>query len=107
MLRAAAAAREVEVRLGAVVDDEHEGAADAAEDVGDEALVEGGGALVLGDLREAVHRALVELLLRRLLALHLEAPTDGDEGVRRTRAKRDRRLRGSEGRDQADNTLVV
>merc|ERR1719498_1845569 len=105
--RAAAAARQAEVRLGAVVDDEHERAADAAEDVGDEALVERGRALVLHDLPEAVHRALVELLLRRLLALHLQATTDGVEGVRGARTERDRRLRRNESRDEAERTLVV
>merc|ERR1711988_2036974 len=88
--RAAAAAREAEVRLRAVVDDEHQGATNAAEDVRHEALVESTNALVRHDLLEAIARALVELLLRRLLALHLKAAADRVEGVRRAGAERDR-----------------
>ena len=41
-----------------VVEDEDEGAADGAEDVGEVALEEGLAALVLQDLGPAVHRAL-------------------------------------------------
>merc|ERR1719345_225366 len=100
-LRAAAAAGQAEVRLGPVVDDQDEGPADAAEDVGDEALVERRRALVRRDPLEAVGRALVELLLRRLLALHLQAPADGVEGVGGARAEGDGRLRRGKGRREA------
>ena len=58
------------------------GSADTAERVGDETLVDASGdALLCGDLLQAINGALVDVLLNWLPCLHLEAPTDGVEGI--------------------------
>merc|ERR550525_1784036 len=64
-----------EVSLGPVVEDQDESTSDTAQDVCHETLVQARGeALLCGDLLETVPGAFVEMLLRRLLGLHLQAP---------------------------------
>mmetsp|Transcript_102921 Transcript_102921/g.296360 ORF Transcript_102921/g.296360 Transcript_102921/m.296360 type:complete len:345 (-) Transcript_102921:2-1036(-) len=93
--------------LGAVVEHEHQRAADAAHDVGEEALVQAlGHAFLGGDLLEAIHGALVQVLLDGLLGLHLQAAADGVEGIGGAGANGDGRLRGGEGARRAQNALV-
>jgi hypothetical protein len=67
--------------LDFVVEHEHEGAAGTAEHVGEGALEEGTGALVLGDRRPAVHGVLVQHLGLCAAGLHHHAPAHGVEGV--------------------------
>ena len=58
-----------QVRLGSVVEDQHQGTADTAERVGNEPLVgAGGNALLRGDLFQAISGALVDVLLNWLSA---------------------------------------
>ena len=61
-----------------VVHDEHEGAADASEDVGERALEERPGAFLLVDFHERVSGAVVQFLPA---AGHHEAAAHGVEGV--------------------------
>merc|ERR1712014_372969 len=62
------------VSLGTVVEDKHEGAAHAAQDVCHETLVQASRqALLSCNLLEAISRTLVEVLLRGLLRLHLQS----------------------------------
>jgi len=71
----------VQVVLGLTVQHKHQGGAGTAEHVGAGTLEEGSGSLVLHDLREAVDGAIVDAALDRLIGLHLQAATDGIEGV--------------------------
>merc|ERR1719235_2636705 len=103
---ARAATPEAKVHFGPVVQDEHEGASDAPKDVCDEALVHGAHALVCHNLFEAIHGAGIEPLLRRLLALHLEAAANGVEGVGGARAEGDRGLGSRKRRDETDRAGV-
>mmetsp|Transcript_129527 Transcript_129527/g.347418 ORF Transcript_129527/g.347418 Transcript_129527/m.347418 type:complete len:328 (+) Transcript_129527:321-1304(+) len=99
---------DAQVHLGAVVEDQHQGAADAAHDVGQEPLVEALGQALLGrDFLEAVHRPLVEVLLHGLLGLHLQAAADGVEGVRGAGADGDGGLRRDERGQGAHEALVL
>merc|ERR1719253_1502553 len=94
--------------LGAVVEHEDERTADGPHNVREETLVQAlGQALLRGDLREAVHGALVEVLLHRLLGLHLQATTHGVEGVGGTRTDRDGGLGRSEGGHGTHEALVL
>eukprot|EP00930_Biecheleria_cincta_P080861 TRINITY_DN6935_c0_g1_i2.p1 TRINITY_DN6935_c0_g1~~TRINITY_DN6935_c0_g1_i2.p1 ORF type:complete len:104 (+),score=13.44 TRINITY_DN6935_c0_g1_i2:354-665(+) len=57
-----------EVHFGTVIQHQDQGTANAADHVGQEPLVESSGQAFLGsNLLEAVHRAFVNVLLRRLL----------------------------------------
>merc|ERR1719434_666581 len=105
---AATRAAYAQVRLGSVVEYQHQGSADTAERVGNEPLVEAGGnALLRGDLLQAISSALVDVLLNWLLCLHLETPADSVKGIADTSAHDDgclcRRKRGGE----AHHTGVV
>merc|ERR1719272_391544 len=104
--QATAHLRQAEVHLRAVGEHQHEGAADAAEDVGDEALVERGRALLPRDRLEAVDGPLVDVLLHRLLALHLETTANGVEGIGGSCSDGDGRLRRCEGGKGAEHTRV-
>lgn len=75
------AERRLQESLDFVVEHEHEGAAGTAEHVGEGALEEGTGALVLGDRRPAVHGALVQHLGLSAARLHHHAPAHGVEGI--------------------------
>ena len=78
----------VQVRLGSVVEHQHQGTADTAERVSNEPLVEAGGnALLRGDLLQAISSALVDVLLNWLFCLHLETPADSVEGIAGTGAQ--------------------
>mmetsp|Transcript_14008 Transcript_14008/g.29340 ORF Transcript_14008/g.29340 Transcript_14008/m.29340 type:complete len:287 (-) Transcript_14008:113-973(-) len=99
---------DAEVRLGPVVEHEHQSAPDAADHVGQEALVQALCHALLGrNLLEAVHGALVEVLLHGLLGLHLQAPAHGVKGVGSPRADCDGSLRGREGGHSAQDALVL
>mmetsp|Transcript_65732 Transcript_65732/g.169167 ORF Transcript_65732/g.169167 Transcript_65732/m.169167 type:complete len:338 (-) Transcript_65732:33-1046(-) len=94
--------------LGAVVEHEDERAANAAHDVGKESLVQAcGQALLRRDLLEAIHRALVQVLLHRLLRLHLQTTAHGVEGVGGTSTDRDRGLGRGEGARGTQNAFVL
>lgn len=68
--------------LDFVVEDKHEGAASASEDVGEGAFEEGAGAFGLQDDGPAVGRALVEALVGGPPGLHHHAPSDRVERIR-------------------------
>merc|ERR1712060_458977 len=75
---------DTEVGLGTVVEHQHQRATDAPDHVGEEALVQTlRHALFRSDLLEAIHGALVEVLLHRLLRLHLQAAAYGVERIGR------------------------
>merc|ERR1712024_21934 len=85
-----------EVGLGTVVEDEHEGAAHAAQDICHETLVQASRqALLSGDLLKAISRTLVEVLLRGFLRPHLQSASHGVKGVCGSSANCDRGLSGS------------
>merc|ERR1719188_1684249 len=93
--------------LGAVVEDEHQSATNAAHHIREETLVQTFSQALLGrDLLEAIAGALVEVLLRRLLRLHLQAAAHGVEGVGGAGSDGDRGLRGGEGAGSAEDPLV-
>merc|ERR1719351_15589 len=98
---AATRAADAQVRLGSVVEHQHQGSADTPERVGNEPLVQASSnALLRGDLLQAISGALVDVLLNWLHCLHLETPADGIEGIADTSAHNDgglcRRKRGGE-----------
>merc|ERR1719323_1824901 len=98
---AATRAADAQVRLGSVVEHQHQGSADTAERVGNEPLVQASSnALLRGDLLQAISGALVDVLLNWLLCLHLETPADSVEGIADASAHDDgclcRRKRGGE-----------
>ncbi|CAN8004102.1 unnamed protein product, partial [Ixodes pacificus] len=86
--------------LDLVVEDQHEGPARAAEDVGEGALEEGCPSFRLQDLAPAMDRALVLPLLDRAAALHHHAPPHRVERVRDDARHRRDRLRYHPGDDQ-------
>merc|ERR1712045_515705 len=103
-----ARASDAQVCFGPVVEDEHQCAPNAAHDVRGEPLVEARGHTLFGcNLLEAVHGALVEVLLHGLLRLHLKAPAHGVEGVSGTSADGDGSLGCSEGAHGAHDALVL
>ena len=67
----------------------------------------GDAALLGGNLLEAVSGALVDVLLRRLLGLHLQASSNGVEGVGGTCTDGDGRLRRGESADGSQDALVL
>jgi len=80
------------------VEDEHEGATGTSDDVGEGSLEEGSGALVLGDLSEAVQSTVVHLL--GSAGVHHESTSDGIERVRDdTSADGDELSEGPHGED--------
>merc|ERR1712113_581098 len=71
-----------EVHLCAVVQDKHQCTTHTTNNVGDESLEQTcGKALLRGDLFEAIHGALVEVLFDRLLGLHLQTTSHCVKGV--------------------------
>merc|ERR1719323_3054259 len=105
---ATAGASDAQVGLGPVVEDEHQRAANAAHNVCEESLVEAGGQTLFGgDLLEAVHGALVEVLLHGLLGLHLQAAAHGVEGVGGARADGDGGLGRGKGAHGPHDALVL
>mmetsp|Transcript_151931 Transcript_151931/g.368924 ORF Transcript_151931/g.368924 Transcript_151931/m.368924 type:complete len:338 (-) Transcript_151931:85-1098(-) len=99
---------DTEVGLGPVVEHEHQGAPDAADHICQEPLVQALCHALLGsNLLEAVHGALVEVLLHGLLRLHLQAPAHGVEGVGGARTNGDCRLGSGKGCHGAQDTLVL
>merc|ERR1719401_1285401 len=81
---------DAQVDLGTVIEDKHQGTAHAADDVSEETLVEAlCQAFLRGNLLEAVHGALVKMLLHRLLGLHLQPSAHSVERVGGPRADGD------------------
>merc|ERR1719247_489859 len=76
---------EVEVSLCAVIQDQNKSTTNTAESICDEALVKTCSDSLLGsDLLQAIHCALVDVLLWRLLGLHLQASADSVEWIAHT-----------------------
>ena len=74
--------RSAEVSLDLVVEDEDKSATGTSEDVGEATLEEGLEATLVGvDLLEAVHGAVVELVLTSLAGSHHKSTSDGIKGV--------------------------
>ena len=68
--------------LDAIVEDEHKSTASASDDVGQAALEERSDTTLVGiDLAEAVHGAVVQLVLASLAGGHHESPPDGVKRV--------------------------
>merc|ERR1711904_734218 len=99
---------EAQVHLGSLVQDENQGTADASDNVRDETLVQAAGQTLIGcNLLEAMHGALVDMLLYRLLGLHLHATTHGVERISGAGTESDGGLSGNEGRKSAQDALVL
>ena len=93
--------------LDLTVQDQHDSGSDSAEGVGSGALEKSGGTLVLHDLGEAVHGALVQPLVLRLLGLHLQASADGVERVRSVTGSDGGGLGDGELGGKADDALLL
>ena len=66
---------DAQVRLGSVVEHQHQGTADTAERISNESFVEAGdNALLRCELLQAISNALVDVLHNWLFCLHLETP---------------------------------
>jgi len=69
----------IEVALDLVVEDKHECATSASDDVGERSLEEGLGALVDVDLLDAINGAAVKKVASS--RLHHKSPSHGVEGI--------------------------
>merc|ERR1719270_2568893 len=97
-----------EVGLGTVIEDKHEGATHAAQDVCRKTLVQASRqALLGGNLFEAISCTLVEVLLWGFLRLHLQSAAHGIKGVGGTSANCDRSLSGSESSHRPKDSFVT
>merc|ERR1712187_411376 len=96
-----------EIHLRAIVQDKHQRATNAADDVRKETLVQTFCQALLGSyLLEAVHSAFVQVLFDRLLRLHLQSSAHGVKGVRGASADSDSSLRCNESGHGTQNSLV-
>ena len=93
--------------LDLTVQHQHQGRAHGTQSVGSGALEEGGDALLLADLVEAINGALVDPLGLRLLGLHLQTTTDGVEGVGSVSSKDGSELGNAELGGKAYNVTVL
>merc|ERR1719473_2313208 len=100
-------ASNVQPELDPVVGSQHQGAAEAANQLGDQALVHALEALLRHHLREAVDPAAVEPLGSWLLRVEHHAPPDRIEGVVEGRGDGTRHRGADERGDDADNALVL
>merc|ERR1712046_526614 len=71
-----------QVRLDLAIHDKHKSGANSTQSVSTSTLEQSTGTLLLHNLAEAVHGALVHPLLLGLLGLHLETTADSVEWVR-------------------------
>merc|ERR1719469_38010 len=91
-----------------VVEDQHQSSTNAADNIGQETLVETlRQALLRRDLLEAIARALVQVLLDGLLGLHLQATTDGVEWVGRASTDGNGRLGSAKGGQGTHDSPVL
>jgi len=98
---------EAQSLLGGVVKHQHHRGTDGTESIGGETLVKRPHALVLDNAREAMAGALIQTVFRGLLGLHLEAATNGIEGVSGGGGAQHSGLGGGEGGQHTHDAKII